>query len=104
MDAGSRVRRVVIAVAFVFGATAAVPVWAADQSSAAGGFDAKQTGEIEKIVHDYILNHPEMIVESLQKLQAQQQQAEEQRLREAAGAVKRVDGQDHIRGDPKAPI
>jgi protein-disulfide isomerase len=104
MEASNQVRRAVIGIAFTFGLTAAVPAWPADQSQPVGAFDAKQTKDIEAIVHDYILSHPEVIVESLQKLQAQQQQAEEQRLREAAGAVKPVAAEDHIRGNADAPV
>ena len=104
MEARHRLCRLIFVVALTFGVTATAPAWAADQSSPVGGFDAKQTQDIEKIVHDYILSHPEVIVESLQKMQAQQQQAEEQKLRESAGAVKPVDGQDHIRGNPDAPV
>jgi protein-disulfide isomerase len=40
----------------------------------------------------------------MQKLRAQQQQAAEQTRREAAGAVKPVDGEDHILGDLDAPV
>ena len=104
MEAGNRMRRAVAAASFALGVTAAVSGWAADQSQPVGGFDAKQTGAIQQIVHDYILSHPEVIVESLQKAQIQQQQAEEQRLRESAGAVKPVGSQDHIRGNPDAPV
>src|SRR6266849_2758865 len=104
MEARSRVRRLFAVVALTFGVTAAAPLWAADQSKPVVGFDAKQTQDIEGIVHDYILSHPDVIVESMQKLQAEQQQAEEQKLRESAGAVKPVDGQDHIRGNPDAPV
>jgi len=40
----------------------------------------------------------------VQKLRARQQQAAEQTRREAAGAVRPVNGQDHILGDPGAPV
>ena len=104
MEARHRLCRLIFIVALAFGVTASAPAWAANQSSPVSGFDAKQTRDIEQIVHDYILNHPEVIVESLQKMQAQQQQAEEQKLRESAGAVKPIDGQDHVRGNPDAPV
>jgi protein-disulfide isomerase len=60
--------------------------------------------EFDRRVHDYLLNNPEVIVQAMQKLRAQQQQAAEQTRREAAGAVKPVDGEDHILGDPGAPV
>jgi protein-disulfide isomerase len=77
---------------------------AEDQSRARGGFDSKQTQEIQEIVRQYILDHPEVIVETMQKLEAQQQQAEEQRRTEAAGAVKPVGPKDHIQGNLTAPV
>jgi hypothetical protein len=56
--------------------------------------------EFDRRVRDYILNNPEVIAEAVQKLRARQQQAAEQTRREAAGAVRPVNGQDHILGDP----
>src|SRR3546814_15259021 len=55
-------------------------------------------------VREYLLNHPEVILESVQRLQAQQQQAEEERRRAAAGAVRPVNGEDHIMGSSDAPV
>lgn len=60
--------------------------------------------EFDRRVRDYILNNPEVIVEAAQKLRARQQQAAEQTRREAAGAVKPVNGEDHILGDPSATV
>ncbi len=60
--------------------------------------------EFDRRVRDYILNNPEVIAEAVQKLRARQQQAAEQTRREAAGAVRPVNGQDHILGDPGAPV
>ncbi len=77
---------------------------ATDQSRAVGDFDAEDSRAIEEMVRDYILNHPEVIIEAVRKLRIQQQQAEVQRRRDAAGAVKPVDGEDHIRGNPNAPV
>jgi protein-disulfide isomerase len=77
---------------------------AAEQSKPVSALDARQAQDIEEIVRNYILKHPEVILESVQKLQAQQQQAEDERRREAAAGVKPIDGQDHIRGNADAPI
>ncbi len=104
MERQSRVRRSVAAAALTLGLTVTAPAWASHQSRAVGGFDADESRDIEEIVRDYILNHPEGIVEAIQRLRAQQQQAEEQRRREAAGAAKPVDGEDHILGNPDAPV
>jgi protein-disulfide isomerase len=90
-----------VAVALAFGIA---PASATDQSRPVGRFDAEQSRDIEAIVRDFILNHPEVIVESMQRLQAKEQKAEEQKSREAAGAVKPVDGEDHILGNPNAPV
>ncbi len=56
--------------------------------------------EFDRRVRDYILNNPEVIAEAVQKLRARQQQAAEQTRREVAGAVRPVNGEDHILGDP----
>ena len=77
---------------------------ATHQSRAVGDFDAEANRAIEEMVRDYILNHPEVIIEAVRKLRIQQQQTEVQRRRDAAGAVKPVDGEDHIRGNPNAPV
>ena len=104
MEAQSRVRRSVAAAALTPGLTVTAPAWASHQSRAVGEFDVDESRDIEEIVRDYILNHPEVIVEAFQRLRVQQQQAEEQKRREAAGAAKPVDGEDHIRGSLDAPV
>ena len=67
-------------------------------------FNAEQSKEIEQVIHDYLLAHPEVLSEMSQKLQLQQQQAEEQRMATAAKAVQPISSVDHIRGDVKAPV
>lgn len=96
--------RVAAVVAIVLGIASSEVAWAADQDSPASGLDAAQTHAIETIIHDYILNHPEVIVESLQKMRAERQKADQERRRAAAAAVRPVDSKDHIRGDPDAPV
>jgi len=59
---------------------------------------------VEKLIHDYILDHPEVILESMQRLQARQRQQQEDQMRQAAGSVKPVTSKDHILGDPDAPV
>ena len=104
MEAQSRVRRSVAAVALTLGLTVTAPAWASHQSRAVGEFDVDESRDIEEIVRDYILNHPEVIVEAFQRLRAQQQQAEEQRRRKAVGVAKPVDAEDHILGSLDAPV
>ena len=77
---------------------------AEDQSTPSGSFNAEQSKEIEQVIHDYLLAHPEVLSEMSQKLQLQEQQAEEQRMATAAKAVQPISAEDHIRGDAKAPV
>lgn len=80
------------------------PVQATHQSKATGSFDAQQSRDIEGIVRDYILSHPEVIADAINKLNEQQQQAEELKRQEAAKAVKPVVAEDHTLGNPSAPV
>ncbi len=104
METLSRMRRSVAVAALALGLTVTVPASATHQSRAVGDFDAENIRDIEEIVRDYILNHPEVLIESAQKLRAQRQRADEQRRREAAGSVKPVNGEDHILGSLDAPV
>ena len=63
-----------------------------------------EQAEIEGIIHQYLLEHPEVILETIEVLRVQQQQADDQKRRESAGAVKPVDGEDHIIGNLDAPV
>lgn len=102
MKANNFIKRVIttFALALLFVA----PASADDQSKATPQFSAEQNAEIEGVIHTYLLAHPEVITEAMQKLQAQEKQAEEQRLSEAAKGVKPVSGEDHIRGNANAPV
>ena len=104
MEAQNRMRRSVAVAALVLGLTVTAPASATHQSRAVGDFDAEASRVIEEIVRDYILNHPEVIVEAAQTLRARRQRADEQRRREAAGSVKPVNGEDHIIGSLDAPV
>lgn len=101
MKAKNFVKRLIATFVLALAFALAVP---ADQGKAAGQFSPEQSHEIERIIRDYLLNHPEVITEALQKLQDQEKQAEDQRLGEAAKGVKPVNGEDHIRGNPNAPV
>jgi len=52
-------------------------------ASHAAEFSKTQTGAIEKIVHDYLVQHPEVIEEAIQTLQQRQQAAEEAKHKDA---------------------
>jgi protein-disulfide isomerase len=84
--------------------TFAGSVWAAGQNSASGSFTSNQVRDIEQIVRDYILNHPEIIGDAIQKLQEKQRAEENARLSEAAKGVKPVSAEDHVQGNPNAPV
>jgi len=99
-----RVRQAIGISALAIGLTIASSAWATHKSEAVGDFDEDQSQDIEEIVHDYILNHPEVILESIQRMKAEQQLVEEQKRQEAAGAVRPVSAEDHIRGTLDAPV
>ena len=104
MQSYNRTRWLIGIAALFLGLMSNLPATAAEQSTAVGKFDEDQVRAIEKIAHDYLLAHPEIMVEALQKLQAQEHEAAEHKLREAAGRVKPVTAKDHILGDPRAPV
>ena len=89
---------------FVLATAFIVAAWAEDASKATTQFNAEQSQEIEGIIHSYLLAHPEVITEAMQKLQEEERQAEDQRLSEAAKGVKPISAEDHIQGNPNAPI
>lgn len=95
--------RTLPAILFALLASLAAPGWAAaaGQSSPAAGLS---NPELEQIIHDYLINHPEVIVESVNRMR-QKQQAEVQKKQKAAAAnVRPVTAKDHIRGDINAPV
>jgi protein-disulfide isomerase len=58
-----------------------------------------QKTEIEKIVHDYLVEHPEVIREAIQALQAKEEQLEQDARSRAAVANK-----DLLANDPDSPV
>lgn len=97
-------KRLIVAVAVVISFPAAAPAWASHPNQATINFSVEQRRDIEAIVRAYLLDHPEVIAEAVQKLELQQRQAEEQSRREAASRVTSVNREDHIRGDINAPV
>jgi protein-disulfide isomerase len=69
--------KTVFAAAFAFLlATAALPAAAQDNGQNAGqtgGMSLDQKGQIEKVVHDYLMAHPEVIKDALIELQAKEE-------------------------------
>lgn len=75
------------------------PAHAQTESAGQTSFSAEQTQDIEKIVRDYLLEHPEVIFEAVQIHQQRQKLAEEQRQQEAIAAHASV-----LRGTPGDPV
>jgi len=63
------------------------------------GMTPEQKTEIEKIVHEYIVTHPEVIKEAIQALQAREEQDKADARKQAVLANK-----DAIYNDPNAPV
>ena len=82
MDAQSRLLKSVAVVVLALGLTVSATASAKHQSQAIGNFDVEDRQDIEEIVREYILNHPEVLLESVQRLQAQERLAQEQQRRD----------------------
>ena len=104
MQPGRQFQKFIGVAALALGMALSAPAVATHLSRAVGNFGAEDGRVIEEMMRDYILNHPEVILEAMQKLRIKQQKAAELRRREAASAVKPVDSEDHILGDPAAPV
>lgn len=104
LQAGKLFGRLFASITLMVGVALSSPAFAKHAPKAIGEFDDKAVGDIEQIIQQYISDHPEEILKALQKLQAQQQQAEEEHLRKSAGGVKPVTAADHIRGSADAPV
>jgi len=102
MKAHNLIKRLIVT--FAFSLVLVMPAWADDQGKATGQFSTEQNQEIAGIIHAYLMDHPELIREAMQKLQDQEKQAEDQRVSEAAKNVKPVNDEDHIQGNSKAPV
>lgn len=62
-------------------------------------FDARQNEAIEALVRQYILEHPEVLVEALQRYEEEQRAAEAERQRSAILALA-----DQLSDDPRDPV
>lgn len=102
MKTKNLVKQLVVAMAFAFAFVAFA--CAEDKSKVATPFSVEQTQEIGGIIRSYLLDHPELITEAMQKLQDREKQAEDQKLSAAAKSVKPVMSEDHIRGNANASV
>jgi protein-disulfide isomerase len=67
--------------------------------AANAGFTPSQNAAIEKLVHDYLLNHPEVLVQALQKAQAD---ADAQQTTDAKSAIEA--NKTQLINDPASPV
>ncbi|MGH7185813.1 MAG: DsbA family protein [Pseudomonadota bacterium] len=72
---------------------------AAQEQSLPGGFSADQAQGIERIVRDYLLANPEVLVEALGEYQKRQKLAEEQLRQQAI-----IERHQALAQDPGAPV
>jgi len=95
--------KTVLAAAFALAiAGTALPAAAQDTSSnpgQVGGMSLDQKGQIEKIVHDYLLAHPEVIKEAIVALQAKE---EAQKADDQSQAVTK--NKDQLFSDAATPV
>ncbi len=74
---------VLAAIVLAFGGTALLAPSAQAQSAPGpSAFSDTQRAELQRMVHDYILENPEVVMEALTRLQARQEQADEQQQRQ----------------------
>ncbi len=64
-----------------------------------GTFSGAQKGEIQRVVHDYLIKNPEVLVEAMTELRARQQQADKDSLRKAL-----VTHHAALVNDPHTPV
>ena len=86
---------VAAALALTFGLVTGTPAGAQE----AAPFDAGQREAMEALVRQYILEHPEVVVEALHRYEQQQRAAEAKRQQDAVVALA-----DRLTGDPRDPV
>ncbi|MEI6557475.1 MAG: DsbA family protein [Rhodospirillaceae bacterium] len=90
-----RARLAVVALALVVFLSSGSPPAAAEGTT----FSGSQKAEIERLVHDYLVKNPEVLVEAMTELRSRQQQAENDSLRHAL-----VEHRSALLNDPQAPV
>jgi len=60
-------------------------LWSLGSTANAAEFDNSQRQEIETVVRDYLLSHPEILQEMSQTLEQRQKQAEDEQRNDALG-------------------
>lgn len=97
MSPSSFVSRLV-ATRFVAPALLAVALSTAAAPASAAGFSNDERTAIERIVREYLISHPEVLVEAMQALEARQQTAADEKAKAALTAHRR-----EIYNDPASP-
>ena len=87
-----------VALALAFSPILSGPA-AAQEQSLPGGFAPDQVQGIEQIVRDYLIQHPEVLLQSLTTYQENQRVAKEQRRQQAV-----VDSRTALTEDPDTPV
>jgi protein-disulfide isomerase len=82
-------------------------LWNVSAAANAAEFTNNQRQEMEAIVRDYLLNHPEILQEMAQTLEQKQKQAEDAQRKD--GLIKNADQifrdkSDHVAGNPKGNV
>ena len=73
---------------------------------AANNMSPEQQKDIEKVVHDYLVNNPEVLIEASQALQQKQQQSAQEQAKSsiAENATQLFSGQYAVAGNPKGNV
>lgn len=75
------------------------PAAAADPAATGTALTSEQAKAVEDLVRQYILDHPETIIESMQNFQIRQQLAEQE-----AAAAALVTYREEVKNDPSSPV
>jgi protein-disulfide isomerase len=86
----------------------AIAVWSGTvEKGAAQSLTPDERGRIEQIIHDYLLSHPEVVLEALKATQAQDKQKQAEASRAAIAAKRKElldDPADPVGGNPKGDV
>ena len=93
-------------IAHILTAGALASVMASSVVLADNSLSAEQQQEVKKVVHDYLVSNPEVLVEASQALQQKQQQTVQQQAKSAIfdNAKQLFSGQLAVAGNPKGKV
>jgi len=99
------IRQAVLPLSLALGLLVPAPLEA--QQTAPNAFDSAQEQAIRDVVRDYLIAHPEVLIEALTKYQEQQKLAAEERRRESLTALRgdlTEDPDSPVLGNPKGDV